>query len=663
MLSLALACDPEGGAVRGDAGSGRMRDSDGDTISDFDEGTGDTDNDGTPDHRDTDSDGDGIGDREEAGDADLATVPRDSDSDGLPDFQDQDSDGNGIFDGEEREGDVDGDTLPNRIDLDDDDDFLSDVDEIAGELVALRDSDADGTPNFQDTDSDNDFILDREEGAEDTDVDGEPDYTDTDSDNDGVPDEVEAGDLDVNTPAVDSDEDRIPDYRDADSDNDGLPDRIENTAGTNRRQEDTDGDGVSDLIEVSAGTDATDGTVNPRTRGDFVFLAPFGEAVEPVQDTLRFSTSIQFADIYFLFDESGTMAAELTALASAVTRIIDGDPLRPMDFPGLSCEDFETSCDRDSQCAEGQVCSPGGTCIEDPFDSACIASPWTGAGRYLAPVGATPTFTNTQSLQADPARTQDPGLDFETRGGTDQEYLFRAVLQLMGAAPGGARCAPEMAGRVGCVGFRSDAVKVLVIFTDEGDDGPETLEEAATALDDVGVRVLGVWSGARADPERNDLLGLVNQTRSVDAMGNPFIVDGIDEAIIDPLVQRINEAVEGVPVDVTVRAVNEEAGRDAVRFIQRLEANPMATARDGECAMLPVRDDDEDRVDDTYSSVAPGTPVCFDVFPRPNDFIEPTREPQVFIARIEVVGEGSPLDERFVYFLVPPVIPEPGTPM
>lgn len=76
-------------------------DRDGDTISDHDEGTGDTDHDTIPDAQDTDSDGDGISDAVEAGDADIHTPPRDTDHDSVPDFQDVDSDNDGLSDQQE----------------------------------------------------------------------------------------------------------------------------------------------------------------------------------------------------------------------------------------------------------------------------------------------------------------------------------------------------------------------------------------------------------------------------------------------------------------------------------------------------------------------------------------------------------------------------------
>ncbi len=44
-----------------------------------------------------------------------------------------------------------------------------------------------------------------------------------------------------------------------------------------------------------------------------------------------------------------------------------------------------------------------------------------------------------------------------------------------------------------------------------------------------------------------------------------------------------------------------------------------------------------------------------------NMTVMPTLDPQVFRARIAVIGDGAtPLDTRDVFFLVPPRIPDPN---
>ena len=81
----------------------RDPDSDGDTISDGDDGLKDADDDGVVNALDDDSDGDGYPDAEEAGDTLVDTRPIDTDFDGIYDFLDLDSDGDGLPDDEEED--------------------------------------------------------------------------------------------------------------------------------------------------------------------------------------------------------------------------------------------------------------------------------------------------------------------------------------------------------------------------------------------------------------------------------------------------------------------------------------------------------------------------------------------------------------------------------
>ena len=346
LCALLLALTACGGDGRiGEPGFAEA-DDDADGITNGDEGgleLTDTDGDGTPDYLDIDSDDDGITDGLEAGDSDLSTPPRDTDLDMIPDFQEVDADGNGLPDGEEGLEDTDGDGLADYADLDNDDDHVGDVFELEGILRPLADSDGDGVPNLNDPDSDNDNILDGDEFGSDTDFDGLFDQEDLDTDGDGWTDAEEAGDTDLRTRPVDTDGDDIDDFRDVDSDNDGLSDASERVIGSSPIAADTDGDGVDDLIEVAAGTDTTDPSVSPRTRGDFVFVVPYEQPASPSRDTLEFRTSIQFADIYFLFDISGSMQTEIDELVDAVTTLT-GD---------LTCADSGVSCSADDDCTEG----------------------------------------------------------------------------------------------------------------------------------------------------------------------------------------------------------------------------------------------------------------------------------------------------------------------
>lgn len=634
----------------GDAGppDAGVSDRDGDTISDADEGYDsrrDTDGDGTPDYLDDDSDGDGIPDHVEAGDNDAGTEPMDSDGDGFADFVDLDSDDNGIRDAVEGTGDNDGDGTPDYRDIDDDNDFVRDRDELGGVIEPLADSDGDGVPNYHDPDSDNDLIMDGDEFGPDTDRDGLLDWEDLDTDDDGIPDRDEAGDDDIRSAPVDTDGDLIPDFRDPDSDNDGLSDRLEHENGTSPVLADSDGDGVTDLIEVAAGTDPNDGTVSPRTRGDFVFVVPYEEDPMPPRDTLEFRTNIQFADIYFLFDYSGSMGGTIGALRTAVASLMTS----------LTCTDSGTACARDSGCARGQICSSfTGTCIEDPGSSACLLSPWTGGALYEI------YYQNLISLQPDPAATS-AALSGATFGGTENLYsAVWGVVDPMNSPIDERMCAPAMPGRIGCPAYREDAVRILVAFTDEDDDSGVDVATVGAALMDADVTFIGVWAGTAGSTARQDLVDLAMASNSLSGAGVPLAFDGRDAGVVPVVEAAIQEIVEGVPLRATIDADDEpdDAG-DALQFIERLEVNTSG----GRCSAVGATEDtDGDGYPDAFPAILPGTPVCWDVVAARNTMVMPALEPLVFRARLTVRGDGSPLDARTVYFLVPPTIELPGGP-
>ena len=657
-LGFSAACGDDDGRSMSDAGprsdASTPDDLDGDFISNADEGMAervDTDGDGTPDYLDPDSDDDGLLDAFEAGDEDVSTPPRDADGDGIPDFRDLDSDGNGMLDAREGMGDADDDGVADYADLDDDGDRVPDVLELDGRTEFPLDSDVDGFPDFRDADSDNDFISDGDErprsagvAIPDVDGDGIPDWRDDDTDGDGISDADEAGDRLLETPPVDTDEDGIPDFRDVDSDNDGLPDRLEVEVGTDPLDADSDDDGVSDLIEVGAGTDPLDDTVNPRTRGDFVFVMPYREPAEPTRDTLEFRTNIQFADAYFLFDITGSMSTEISAMKNAITSVIDE----------LSCTDFGTPCTGDGECAAEQVCSAAGSCISNPRLTGCIASLHTGVGTFDGNPGS---YRNLLRLQGDPAETQRriPG---SANGGGGNEILFEAVACVADpTACSASECVP---GGIGCPSFRPEAKRILIGVTDEPNGCPScginTAAQAGGRLLDEDILFIGVDADARATPE-TDLKAIASAANSFNRDGEPFYVQGDESAIVTVVTDSIREIA--LNIDLFVDALGEDLPGDdgnALQFVDRLEVN-LADTED--CTSAPVTDTDGDGFDDAFPNLLPGTPVCWDVVARQNDFVRGIERPQVFVARVIVRGDGSVLDTRRVFFLVPPRIDRP----
>lgn len=325
----------------------------------------DTDGDGTPDYLDSDSDDDSIPDWLEADTLNQGCqVPADSDGDGKPNHVDTDSDDNGIpdlaevypdgtpYDSGKGVADTDGDGIPDPYDPDNDGDTIDDVDElVAGKSV---DTDTDGLPDHDDIDSDGDTIADEYETTADFDSDGKPNFRDPDSDNDLVPDSCEAGPgHKLADPPADSDKDGKYDFIDFDSDNDGLTDGLEdkngdcqvNSGETKRNFADSDFDGASDLIEVSLGSDPMKTSETPQSLGKYYFEMPYQQTPKPADQKVVLKTNLNKGDIAFIVDTTGTMAGAISNIQASLTNIVSSIKAEVPDahFGVLSHEDYPVS--------------------------------------------------------------------------------------------------------------------------------------------------------------------------------------------------------------------------------------------------------------------------------------------------------------------------------
>jgi hypothetical protein len=165
-------------------------DSDGDTLMDVTEGSGDPDNDDIPNYLDRDSDNDTIPDSVEGA--------GDPDQDDKPNYTDLDSDGDDVPDSIERDPDASGNPSTGA------DTDRDGVDDGATSRTndPIDDSDSDSIPDYLDQDSDNDGIDDGDE-AFDLDGDGTRDIVPLglDEDDNGIDDAFEAFDSadDVNS--------------------------------------------------------------------------------------------------------------------------------------------------------------------------------------------------------------------------------------------------------------------------------------------------------------------------------------------------------------------------------------------------------------------------------------------------------------------------------
>jgi hypothetical protein len=244
-------------------------DTDGDGLTDAQEGPigTDTDSDGVADTADLDSDNDGILDSVERTNA-RPGCNLDTDCDGVPDFRDLDSDNDGINDVREAGGtDVNGDGKA------DGSSNSSGVPSSAGAGLTPPDSDGDGRENYVDLDSDGDTVPDLYENgvgaASDTNRDGMLSTADTgvtDADKDGIMSPVDARPTwsdttdPVPTDAPAPDTDTIPNYLDLDSDGDGTDDIDEagngaldaNNDGKADGTTDADGDGIIEPVDTNS---------------------------------------------------------------------------------------------------------------------------------------------------------------------------------------------------------------------------------------------------------------------------------------------------------------------------------------------------------------------------------------------------------------------------
>jgi len=692
ILERGEQCD-DGNNIDGDGCSSDCQiefyepvDSDGDCISDFDEGNGlvDTDGDGVPDHLDLDSDGDGIPDRVEQGidedDCDMSTPPVDTDGDGVPDFRDLDSDGDGIPDAIEGIDDLDGDGIPNFRDLDSDGDFIPDS------IEGLVDTDGDGIPDYLDIDSDGDGILDAHELFADTNGDGIPNRLSLDSDGDGWPDSVESGRADLFAYPIDTDGDGIPDYMDLDSDGDGLLDDFElgcHLGFPERLIVDSDGDGYDDLAEVLVGSDPCTFTSPAEfaTYTDFFFILPPGGA--PVEEPLEFSSNIVQGDVAINIDTTGSMGGEIGTLRTTLSNSI---------IPGI------------------RTAIPNIAFSVSTFDDFPCAGFGSGVDR---------PFILLQRVTTDIARVQSVVNTIPLHNGADiPESGFEALYQIATGAgitgscinlppfnPAVGRIPGVADGTIGGVGFREGSLPVVIHITDAishdgnypASYGAHNSTQAINALRGIQARVIGVistqnpraqltnvanqtnanvplcaWDGARPAgcSASQCCTGINGAGRAPEAGGRcPLVFDisgngsGLNNSIITAVRALVNTST--LRVTTRVRPDPDELARtgvDTACFIRQVRPNSYITA--GSCTTTPsiVDINPVDGIPDSFDNVTPGTRLFFDVVAQNAGCTEATRNPRSFTAYIDVIGDGlTVLDTQLVTIIVPADDPNPST--
>ncbi|NIS37319.1 MAG: hypothetical protein GWO04_48550, partial [Actinobacteria bacterium] len=149
---------------------------------------------------------------------------------------------------------------------------------------------------------------------------------------------------------------------------------------------------------------------------------------------------------------------------------------------------------------------------------------------------------------------------------------------------------------------------------------------------------------------------------AVDEGGTPLVYDlpdgGADEgAFADAVVGAIETVLARVPLDVDTALRDDPADAvDATAFIAAREPACFEAMTD-DCWIAPTGIAQEDAVGsleaDRFVDVLPGTQVIFRIT-FANDSVAQERRAQVFVAFVDVRGDGGPvLDTREVYIVVP----------
>jgi hypothetical protein len=562
----------------------------------------DTDEDGTPDYRDTDSDGDKIPDWYE-----CPELPcRDSDGDGTPDYRDWDSDGDGIPDWYE----------------------CPDFNDEEG----CRDSDGDGIPDYRDPDSDGDGIPDLiecagfnpEKGCRDSDGDKVPDYLDLDSDGDGIPDSVECPEL----PCKDTDGDGTPDYRDTDSDGDGLHDALEIELGTDPYNPDSDGDGYDDNTEYVFGTDPLDDQDYP-PEDLFYLVLPYGG--DPQVQQLNFSTDIKRVDILMLVDLSGSMGGEHTYLKAGINNIIINGVKNVIDDSAFGLVKFGTL---------------GNNVYEMTQRMTTDANAVQNAVNTISDVGGTVEYHALALEQAASGKGANQK--------TESCFLWCSDKYTV-EVPAVTNCP---SGTYGGACFRESSLPIFIMMTDEKFDMSDagqwktgyaetTRADAINAMNKINAKFIGINSStSSSNNPSGDFNAISDGTGSKDINGNRFNynINADGTGMSDKIVDAVVDLTQNIQITVSTlkkHIANVHGVADTTQFIKAIA--PVSVAPAGGAAIDG----------DTFKNVKPGATVTFDVTFQ-NDFYENTDSTaKLFTANINVLGDGSYLDNRDVFIVVP----------
>ncbi|MBN8616090.1 MAG: VWA domain-containing protein [Deltaproteobacteria bacterium] len=332
----------------------------------------------------------------------------------------------------------------------------------------------------------------------------------------------------------------------------------------------------------------------------------------PSQIEVSFLTRISEADVFFLVDVTGSMMQEIVQIRSRLSDTI---------APGIarSIPDVRFSL---AQYAEFPVV-PFGDFEDRPFEL------------------ITPSTPDLPTLQR--------GLDSLVlgSGGDAPESAIEALFltatgQSLGVLVPERRCPADTVGHP-C--FRRTGSRIFVWITDAPshngpfgefpyDDSvaprPHQYEETITALNRIGAKVLGLYSGFGEENGRAHVEEIARRTGAVAASGEPLVFDiGSDGAGLGAgVVEAVRTLVDEVPIDIAIRVEDDPSDDlDATMFVRGVEtvsADPAIGAV---------------QLADRFDDVRPGTRVTFRVL-FANERIERGPDPIRYRLRVTLIGDG-----------------------
>lgn len=324
---------------------------------------------------------------------------------------------------------------------------------------------------------------------------------------------------------------------------------------------------------------------------DFCFEV---EAGRTAQAELDLTVTVERADVFFLVDNSSSMEEEIDRIGAALETLI---------VPGIQRAVADTEF--------------GLGLVADFSDL-----PDERAYRLIAPVG-TPA-----------GRVASMAREISLDGGGDKdEAQLEGLYQVATGAGLGDAIAPGPAcdaGRGSGVCFRTDATRIVLLFTDEGMRGALTsapwtagtpraihkyptlamgtrvpyvrlFEETQQAVRDENIRVIGLWSGSPEAANRNDLSQVVQASGAIGQLGAPIVFDigEAGETLDRDVVESVRELSQAVRPNVYLRI--EGVGEVPEGLVGEIGASAIAPETGGRVAPDGRH----------FISVVPGSRVSF----------------------------------------------------